>query len=139
MKKNQIIILAAVVVLIVAGIIGWALIQKSKISPKEEKIEEVFSLQAIVSSVDTENSFLTVKPLNQEMEIKVIVSDTTKLVRVELPFDPENPPRGTQFTPIQTEAEFSDFKVGDNIFIKTAENIVGKTEFGSVDSISILP
>ena len=139
MKKNQIIILAVVIVLIIAGIIGWVLVQKSKIYPKEEKIEEVFSLQATVSSVDTENSFLMVKPLNQETELKVIVSETAKLFKIELPFEPENAPKGTQFTPIQTEVEFSDFKSGDDVFIKATENIAGKTEFDNVDFIHILP
>jgi hypothetical protein len=139
MKKNQIIILAVVIVLIIAGIIGWVLVQKSKIYPKEEKIEEVFSLQAIVSSVDAENNFLMVKPLNQETELKVIISETTKIFKIEFPFDLENPPKGTQLTPIQTEVEFSDFKSGDDVFIKTTENIAGKTEFDNVDFIHILP
>jgi len=139
MKKNQIIILAVVIVLIIAGIIGWVLVQKSKIYPKEEKIEEVFSLQATVSSVDAENNFLMVKPLNQEIEVKVVVSEATKLIRIEFPFDLKNPPKGTEITPIQTEVEFSDFKSGDDVFIKATENIAGKTEFDNVDFIHILP
>lgn len=143
MKKNQIIILVVVIVLIIAGIIGWVLVQKSKTPPQEEKTEEkteeVFFLQAIVSSIDAENSFLMVKPLNQEMEIKVVVSEATKLIRIEFPFDLKNPPRGTEITPIQTEVGFSDFKSGDNVFIKTTENIAGKTEFDNVDFIHILP
>ena len=64
MKKNQIIILAVVIVLIFGGILGWALSQKTKIppgegiTPKEEEVKEVFSLSALVSSVDVENNFL---------------------------------------------------------------------------------
>lgn len=139
MKKNQVIILALIIVLIFGGIIGWVLVQKSKIYPKEEKIEEVFSLSAIVSSVDAENNFLMVKPLNQEMEVKVVVSEATKLIKIEFPFDLENPPRGTEITPVQTEVEFSDFKVGENVFIKTTENIASKSEFDNVDFIHILP
>ena len=80
-----------------------------------------------------------VKPLNQEMEVKVVVSEATKLIKIEFPFDLENPPKGTEFTPIQTEVEFSDFKSGDDVFIKTTENITGKTEFDNVDFIHILP
>ena len=145
MKKNQIIILAVVIVLIFGGIIGWNLIQKGKIpveeevTPKEEEIEEVFSLSGIVSSLDVENNFLMVKPANQEKEVKVIVSETTKLVKLELPFDPKNPPKEATFTPEETEIEISDFKVGDSVFIKTTENIAGKSEFDDVDFIHILP
>jgi len=146
MKKNQIIILAVVIVLIFGGILGWALSQKTKIppgegiTPKEEEVKEVFSLSALVSSVDTENNFLMVKPSGKEGEIKVILSETTKLIKLESPFSSENPPEpGTQFTPKQTEIKISDFKAGDNIFIKTAENIAGKTEFDDVDFVHILP
>ena len=147
MKKNQIIILIILVVLIFGGIIGWALVQKSKIptgegitpGEEEEELEEVFSLSATVSGVDTENNFLMVKPANQEKEIKVIISETTKLVKLEFPFDPKSPPKEATFTPKQTEIEISDFKVGDNVFIKTKENIAGKTEFDNVDFIHILP
>ena len=144
MKKNQIIILAVIVVLIFGGVIGWTLIQKGKIPSGEEitskeEVEEVFSLSGIVSSVDAENNFLMVKPAGEEKEIKVVLSDTTKLIKMEFPFDPKNPPKEATFTPKQTEIEISDFKVGDNIFIKTAENIAGKTEFDNVDFIHILP
>jgi len=145
MKKNQIIILVVVVVLIFGGIIGWNLVQKSKIptgeeiTPEEEEVEEVFSLSAVVLSVDAQNNFLMVKPVNQEKEIKVVLSDTTELIKLEFPFDPKNPPKEATFTPIQTEIEISDFKVGDNVFIKTKTNIAKKTEFDDVDFIHILP
>jgi hypothetical protein len=145
MKKNQIIILVVLVVLIFGGIIGWTLIQKGKIpvkeevTPKEEVVEELFSLSGIVSSVDAENNFLMVKPVNQEKEVKVVVSETTSLVKFEFPFDPANPPEEATFTPKQTQVEISDFKAGDNVFIKTRTNIAGKSEFDDVDFIHILP
>jgi len=144
MKKNQIIGIVVIVILIFGGIIGWSLIQKEKIPSgeevaQEEEVEEVFSLSGIVSSVDAENNFLMVKPVNQEKEVKVTVSETTKLVKLELPFDPKNPPKEATFTPKETEIEISDFKAGDNVFIKTTVNIAGKTEFDEVDFIHILP
>jgi len=125
--------------------LGWALSQKTKIppgegiTPKEEEVKEVFSLSALVSSVDVENNFLMVKPAGQEKEIKVVLSDATKLIKLEFLFDPKNPPKEATFTPKQTEIEISDFKAGDNVFIKTTENIAGKSEFDDVDSIHILP
>ena len=144
MKKNQIIILAVIIILIFGGILGWALSQKTKIppgegiTPKEEEVKEVFSLSALVSSVDVENNFLMVKPAGEEKEIKVVLSDATKLIKIEFPFDPKNPPKEATFTPIQTEIELSDFKAGDNVFIKATENIAGKSEFNNVDFIHIL-
>ena len=144
MKKNQIIILVILVILIFGGIIGWALVQKSKIPvgeevTPEEEVEEVFSLSAVVLSVNAENNFLMVKPAGEEKEIRVVLSDTTKLIKLEFPFDPKNPPKEATFTPTQSEIKISDFKAGDNVFIKTTENIAGKTEFDNVDFIHILP
>jgi len=144
MKKNQIIILVILVILIFGGIIGWALVQKSKIPvgeevTPEEEVEEVFSLSAVVLSVNAENNFLMVKPAGEEKEIRVVLSDTTKLIKLEFPFDPKNPPKEATFTPTQTEIKISDFKAGDNVFIKTTENIAGKTEFNNIDFIHILP
>ena len=144
MKKNQIIILVVIVVLIFGGIISWGLIQKSKIpSGKEttqgEEAKEILSLSGTVSSVDAANNFLMVKPANQENEVKVILSETTKLIKLEFPFDPKNPPTEGTFTPKQTEIEISDFKQGDNVFIKIKEDIAGKSEFDNVDFIHVLP
>ena len=144
MVKKQIIIFVVLVILIFGGIIGWALVQKSKIPLGEEiaPAEEIFSLSAVVSSVDAENNFLMVKPVNQEkptvptQEVKVVLSETTKLIKLELPQEPE---KEVTFIPEQTEIELSDFKAGDTVFIKTKTNIAGKTEFDDVDFIHILP
>lgn len=145
MAKKQTIILVIVILVILGGLISWSAFQKSKLSgggeetTKEEKPQEVFSLSGTVQSVDVENNALMVKPANQENEVKVVLSETTKLIRLEFPFDPKNPPAEGTFTPTQTEIEISDFKQGDNVFIKVKEDIAGKTEFDSVDFIQILP
>jgi len=144
MKKNQIIILVIIIVLILGGIIGWSLVKKPKIPTgeevtPEEEVEEIYSFTATVLSVDAGNNFLMVKPAKEEKEIKVVLSGATKLIRVEFPFDPTNPPAEASFTPKQTEIEISDFEVGDNVFVKARENIAGKTEFGNVDFVHILP
>ena len=147
MKKNQIIILVVVIVLIFGGIIGWVISQKSKlpagegIAPGEEETpsKEMFSLSAVVLRVDAKNNFLMVKPPGEEKEIKVILSETTNLVKIEFSFDPKNPPKEANFTPKETKITISDFKVGDDVFIKTTENIAGKSEFDTVDFVHILP
>lgn len=153
MAKNQIIILGVVSVLILAWIISGVVFQEEKlpigeqIGPEEKEIEEVeevvekevFSLSGKVSSVSAENNFLMVKPANQDKEVKVVISDTTKLAKLKLLFDPTNPDDDSPRTAEQIEIGISDFEEGDSIFIKTKENIVGKTEFDNVDFIHILP
>jgi len=146
MLKKQIITIIVVVVIVFGGIIGWGLTQLSKMpsqgpaqGEEEEEVEEVFSLSAVVSSVDVANNFLMVKPSGEEKTIKVVLSDTTKLIKLEFPFDPANPPAEATFTPIQTKIEISDFEAGDNVFIKAKENIAGKTTISNIDFVHILP
>ena len=148
MQKNQIIILVIIVIVVLGGLVVWSLVQQPAV-PLEEEVEveveeeeelaEVFSMSAIVSSVDVANNFLMVRPANQEEDVKVLIAETTRLIRLEFPFDPADPPAEATFTPTQTEIETADFRQGDNIFIKAKDNIAGKTEFGNVDFIHILP
>ena len=146
MKKNQIITIIVIVLLVFAGLAGWFLMQKDKISEngeneqgEEQEREQIFSLSAIVKSIDIENGFLIVEPTNQEGEIKVVVSDTVKLIKVEFPFDPADPPEEGSFSPVQTPITLSDFQEGDNVFVKSKEDITGKTEISNIDFIHILP
>jgi len=147
MKKNYFIVIAIILILIIGGTVYFSFLLKEKAKFEGEKfktgegiIEEVFSLSGAVLRVDVENNFLMVKPSGKEENIKVLVSPDSKLIKLELPFSPENPPEpGTQFTPKQTEITLKDFKEGDEIFIKTTKNIAGKTEFDDVDFIHILP
>lgn len=132
-------ILIAVLVVVVLGVVIWAATQDGSQSGGVEEGEEVFSMTAVVASVDAENNALMVKPTNQEGEIRVVVSETTQLIKLEFPFDPANPPAEATFTPTQTEIEVSEFEEGDNIFIKAKENIAGKTEISEIDFIHILP
>lgn len=148
MLKKQITTIVVVVVVVFVVIIGWGVIQLSKVSypgpvqgeeEEEEEMQEVFSLSATVSSVDVANNFLMVKPAGEEKTIKVVLSDTTKLIKLEFPFDPANPPAEATFTPIQTKINISGFQVGDNVFIKSKDNIAGKTTISNIDFVHILP
>jgi hypothetical protein len=133
--KKYFIILITVIILICVGIACWNFIRK--FSSGEKKTQ---TLSAVVSDVDTIKKFLIVKPQGQTDEIKVIVSDSTKLIKSEFPFNPDNPPvPGTQFTPKQTEIKISDFKAGDEIFIRSLDNISGKKKISGIDLIQILP
>lgn len=139
-KLKYFIIFLVVLVLIFGGIIGWIIFQKPKLLPEKVVTEEVFTLSGVVSKIDLENNFLMVKPSGKENQVEVILSETTKLIKLEAPFSPENPPPpGTQFTPKQTEITLGDFKEGDEIFIKTTKNIADKTEFNNIEFIQILP
>ena len=129
-------------VLIFGGIIYLAIIQEEEFPsvevvtpPKEEFVEGIFSLSATVLSVDVENNFLMVKPVDGEEEVKVIITKDTKLYRLEYPSESKNP----AFFLKRVEITIGDFKKGDHIFIKTNINIAGKKEFNDVDYIEILP
>jgi hypothetical protein len=150
MKKDQVIILVVCLIILIGGISYFSLFKKAKVPPKgevpetkkeipEAKQEEIFTLTAKVSKVDPENNFLIVTPVNSEKAVKVILSTGTELIKLELPFDPKNPPKEATFTPKKTEITIKDFKEGNNIFIKTLKNIAGKTEFDDVDFIQIFP
>ena len=151
MQKNQIIILVVIVAVVLIGIIAWSASQMPKSSPEKkavdtdveveekEELAPVFSLSGKVSGTDVANNFITVKPANREEEVKVLIAETTKLIRLEMPFDPANLPADGSFTPTRTEIEISDFQQGDSIFIKAKENIAGKTTISNIDFIHILP
>ncbi|MBL7142315.1 MAG: hypothetical protein ISS83_01430 [Candidatus Pacebacteria bacterium] len=152
MSKNTIIVLGVVIVLIIGGIIVFSFLQKGKIAPEEEPVSEegfleesgeesgeTISLSATVLSIDIENSFLIVKPENQEKEIKVIIKEETKMIKLGLPTDPEDLPKeGGVFTPTEEKINISDFHEGDKLFIKTTTNLVDKTELDDVELIQIL-
>lgn len=145
LTKNRLAILGLVIVILVIGGINYWLVQeKLKIFQKElpeEKaiIEEIFSLSAVVLSINPENNFLIVKPAEEKRGIRVILSEDTKLIKLKFPFDPKNPSKETTFTPERTEIKISDFKEGDYIFIKSNEDILGKAKLNNIDFIEILP
>ncbi len=149
LNKKQLIILAVVIlVLIFAGTFSWFSQQKTETSQKgeitgeqvkREEAQEVYSLSGVIASINVENNFLMVKPANQEKEVKVILSDSTKLIKLEFPFDPENPPEGATFTPKMVPITAEDLKVGDNLLVESTLNIYGKDEFDNVSQIQVLP
>jgi len=144
MKKNQAIGIIVIIILVFLGIIGLIFFKKGKIGYSPEGVEEVapekektgysseqakgegiFALTAKVLKVDTRNNFLIVKSVKDQKELKVNVSDTTKLIKIELP--KERSEKGYIITK-KTEIKPSEFKKGDYVSIRTSENIAGKTE-----------
>lgn len=138
-------IIAAILVIGGIAVFSFSLNEKNeftgeKIQTGESVLEETFILSGIVFGVDPNNNFLMVRSSGKESEIKVILSGIVKLIKLESPFPPENPPPpGTQFTPEQTEVSLREVKEGDGVFIKAKENIAGKTEFSDIEFIQILP
>ena len=148
MQKNQLIILIVIVVIVLGGLIIWGITQTGPVpnpeppigeEEEEAPVAEVFSLSARVLSANVAEKFLMVKTIKEETQIKVVVSDTPKLIKLEVPFDPKNPPTEGTFTPIQTPIDISGFEVDDSVFIKSRENIAGKTVISDIDFIHILP
>ena len=148
MQKNQLIILIVIVVVVLGGLIIWG-ITKTGPAPnpgpvageeeEEEEVSEVFSMTAVISSVNAEEKYLMVSPVDEEKQIKVVVSDATELIKVEFTFDPSDTSKEATMTPTQTAIEISGFAVGDHVFIKSKDNIANKTEIGNIEFIHILP
>jgi len=139
MKKNKIIVIIALVVVIIGGLVCWGLYQGNKLKEGaviQQSLEPQFGISGVVSSVDVNNSFLVVKDSDSGKEIKVVITEGAKLIKREIPDDV---PKNTTFNPKETEVQLSDFKAGDVVFVKTKDNIAGKTEVSSVDFIHILP
>lgn len=138
--KKQIIVLIVVLVVIFFGVAVWTIFQGLKLPPEEkptlEEIitEEVYSLSGIVSKVDAENKFLMVTPTGEESEVKVIISEDTKLFKVLYSPEGGNP----EFVTKRKEITIEDIREGDRVFIKTNINIAGKKEFNDVDYIEVL-
>lgn len=149
MSKTAIIVLVAVIVIVIGGIIVFNFVShKEKIAPAEQAVSEenlvekqeateVTGLSATVLSVDVENNFLTVKPENQDKEIKVIISDGTEIIKLGFPKD--MPEHGGVFVPTEEKIDISGFNEGDQIYIRTTTNLAGKTELNDVEFIQVLP
>lgn len=145
LNKNIIIVIILAVVIIGGGIGLTLTLQKSKNQSGENnppaQLEPKTTLQGSVVSVNEGDKYITVKETEQgkEKEYKVLIADVTKIIKLELPFDPKNPPKtNTTFVPKQTEVKISSIKVGDNVFIKSNKDFAGKNEVNSVEFIHIL-
>ena len=147
MSRNKIIIILVILVLILVAVFYFLFFKKEKagfdgesFTTGEGVITETLSLIGEIASVNIENGFLTVKPIDGNEEVKVIISETTKLIKLEAPFSPDNPPpAGTQFTPKQKEIKLSDFEEGDEVLIIAGEDISNKSEIDNVNLVQILP
>ena len=141
--KKRIIILVSVILLVFLGIAGWGILKmKSSLENqggvlREGKIrgEEVLGLTGEVVKVDAKNNSLLVAPTKQDFYVKIILSENTKIAKVQLQI-------GTSTNPSAKSSEglkISDFKVGNKVFVKAGENIAGKSELSNIVSIQILP
>lgn len=144
-KKRWKVIVAALIVLILAGVIYVYLNQRSA-AQNETLVPvgnngniEVFSLAASIFLVDSQNHFIIVKHPAQDQEIKVILNGNSEIVKLEFPFDPKNPPKSGTFVPTVKKITLNDLKPGNQALIESRDNIYQKTEFDSVKRIQVLP
>jgi uncharacterized protein YxeA len=131
-SKNKIVLVVIIIlVILIALFVGFKKINFG---------QKIFSLTATVLSVDVEKNILTVQPQGTEREINVIISEGTKLTKLEASFDSDNPlAPGTEFTPAQVTIIISGFQPGDEVLIKSSDNIYGKNTINNVEFINVLP
>lgn len=108
---------------------------------KEESIvqPEIRSIAGKVTSVNIdENSFIVLQP-KEEREFIVKLGEETEFIRLVFPFDLNNPPTDSTFTPEREIVTINDLKENDQVFVRsnspiqTGEDIVNPLE------IQILP
>jgi hypothetical protein len=101
--------------------------------------EEIKSVSGKITKIEDKNLWMEAQirisrfplPGGKEFEkknIKVNLTDTTKIVKIEIPEIPPLPPE-KPFK--ETILKFEDLKVGDQITVTSAENIKGKTEISA--------
>ena len=144
MQKNQLIILIVIVVIVLGGLIIWGITQTGPVpnpeppigeEEEEAPVAEVFSLSARVLSANVAEKFLMVKTIKEGKEVKVIISDSTKMIKLGDTGIKE--PDGKTI-PTQTSIDISGFQVNDSIYIKSKENIAGMSVVNNIDFIHIL-
>jgi len=145
MSRKKIITIVVILVLISVLIFYFFIFKKTKtefegesfITGESETIEKL-SLIGNISNINVEDSFLMVKPINEDREVKVFISATTKLIKLEAPFSPDAPPPpGTQFVPEKKEITIYGFREGDNVLIMANQDITGKEEIDNVSLVQI--
>ena len=145
MSRNKIIILVVVLILIAALVFYFFFLRKEKtefegenFTTGENTVVQILSFTGKISGIDLENSFLMVK--TDKEEIKVIVSETTKLLELNWPASfSKDLPAGTKVVPERKEISLSDFTEGKEVLVISEEDITGKSEINNVSLVQILP
>lgn len=144
LEKNKIVLFAILILIIIVGVVIY--FKKPKEQPPQitptpsptVKINnrESFGLAATILSVDTANKFIIVKPDKGGNDIKVILSGNTRIEKIKPPaLDPKNPSKIIALEILSVK--ITDFKKDDSVFIKSSQNIIGKTEINNIDYIQI--
>ena len=144
LKKKETVIIIISIILVFSFLLGWSVIKvvkayKLKMDSAGQEIVkmEAFSFSGKILKVDAKNKVLTVSVSSLQKELKVFVSQETKLTMLDYPFDPKNPPEGVAFNFTEKDIKISDFKAGDEIFVQAKENIFGKEEIKNVEFINL--
>jgi hypothetical protein len=140
--KNQVIVATSLMLIALEVVAIWSIIQAGNLSEQQSggvvsTAEPVYSFSGTVSGVG--DNTLVIKSDRDQQDVKVVVTELVRLIKIEFPFDPANPPEEVVFVPKQTPVDFSAFEVGDVVFVKAKDDINGKTELDNLDFIQILP
>ncbi len=147
-KKKKIIIILLVLAVITASccyLFVYLLKGKNQFEGKsfttgEGANKEVLGFSGIIVNVNVAEKYLTVKPTGKENTVKVIISESTELVKLITPSDMKNSlSPGTQSTPEEKLITISDLKEKDQVLILTKKDITSQAEINDVSLIQILP
>lgn len=148
LSKNAIASIVVIIIIVIGGIFYLAFQQKEEpLAPaekeeqggEEEIAEEALSLAGEITSVAPEESFIMVKPVNQENEVKVVLSENTEIIQLKFPFEPGGAPTEGTFTPERISITIADLEAGRSVLIEANTNIAGKTEINNIRQVQVLP
>jgi preprotein translocase subunit YajC len=144
-KNQQVIILIIILVFIIGGIFYLTSRPKKKIAAlpenkQEEEIKPGFtSLTAAILEVNLGGNYLLVKSVKDEKQLKVRIDKDTEIIQLKFPFDPSHPPEGENFNFEEVPIKIGDLKVDKQVIINTFQDITGKSEFGNISQIKVMP
>tara|TARA_Y100000310_G_C20456270_1_gene703217 strand:+ start:307 stop:738 length:432 start_codon:yes stop_codon:yes gene_type:complete len=105
----------------------------------QEEQQEILSIAGKVTSTNTaENSFVILQP-KEERSFTVKLGEETEFIRLVFPFDLNNPPTDTTFTPERETVTIEDLGVNDQVFVRSPKAIKTGEEIVNPLEVQILP
>lgn len=101
--------------------------------------QEIRSLAGRVTSVNAADNSFVIFQAAEERSFTVKLGANTEFVRLGFPFDINNPPPDTSFTPTREEVTIGDLQVGNQVFVRASVPVLPGEEIVDPLEVQILP
>lgn len=144
MSKKKIILSLVILILIAVLVYYFFFFNKEETkfegesftTGKQNIVNPVLGFTGKIVSIDPENNILIVE--KDEKEIKVIISETTKLIKLTW-LSSTDLPEEAKPMPEKKNIILSDFEENDAVLVIAQEDITNKSEISNIDLVQILP